>query len=416
MKLSRVGILHYASPPGIGGVEATIYHHARLLSALGLKVVVVSGKGEKFLPQIEFQLIPEVGSRFPQLQTINQSLDQGIIIQEFYNLQEYLSGVLLPIFSELDVCILHNAITLHKNLPLTAALHRLAETRVTSFVAWCHDFAWLDELYIPALHRGYPWDLLRSAWQGVKYVTVSDHRRRRFAKLSGLPTKDIQVINPGIDINELLKFEPLTQNLINKLDLLQTNPLILLPARITRRKNIEFAVRVTAALTGKFPQVRLLVTGPPGPHNPQNVAYLDSLLSLVEQLDIASNVNFLYQFGEGDQPLYLTAQVVADFFRLADLLLFPSHREGFGIPVLEAGLLRLPIFASEIAPIQESVGELAYLFDPKGDPVVVADAIASHLDIDRGYQLKQRVLNNYSWNSIVETKVMPLLKEVVKSE
>jgi len=30
--MRRVGILHYAAPPIVGGVESTIYHHARLLA------------------------------------------------------------------------------------------------------------------------------------------------------------------------------------------------------------------------------------------------------------------------------------------------------------------------------------------------------------------------------------------------
>ena len=66
-----------------------------------------------------------------------------------------------------DVCLAHNVATLHKNLALTAALHDLAEPAASALVAWCHDFAWTDPLYLPALHAGWPWDLLRTAWPGV---------------------------------------------------------------------------------------------------------------------------------------------------------------------------------------------------------------------------------------------------------
>jgi glycosyltransferase involved in cell wall biosynthesis len=69
--------------------------------------------------------------------------------------------------------------------------------------------------------------------------------------------------------------------LARRLDLLRADLLLLLPARITRRKNIEFALEVLASLRREGGQdARLLVTGPPGPHNPGNLAYLEQLLQL----------------------------------------------------------------------------------------------------------------------------------------
>ena len=414
MNQNRIGILHYASPPIIGGVESTIYHHALQLSKAGFVVEVISGRGEQFHPQINFHLIPEVGSRLPELRRINSALANGELIPEFHSLRDRLVEQLKPIFSELDVCIIHNVFTLHKNLALTAALHQLAEARLTPYIAWCHDFAWLDNLYTSDLHPGYPWDLLKSVWQGVKYVTVSNHRRKRLARLAGLSLDEIDVITPGIDVSEFFKLEPLTCQLIDRLKLLKARPLLMLPARVTRRKNIEFGIQVIGALTRQFPDAVLIITGPPGPHSPNNIAYLESLNSLVVEKGLTENVRFLYQFGEFDQPLYLPDQVVADFYRLADLLIFPSFREGFGIPVLEAGLMHLPIFAADIPPIRESAGEAAYLFNPTGDPNLVADAIASHLKMDKRYHLKRRVLGKYTWESIVDNKVIPILQEVIQ--
>jgi hypothetical protein len=38
----RIAILHYAAPPIIGGVESTIFHHANILSDLGIKIEIIS--------------------------------------------------------------------------------------------------------------------------------------------------------------------------------------------------------------------------------------------------------------------------------------------------------------------------------------------------------------------------------------
>ena len=407
---ARVAILHFATPPIVGGVESTIDHHARLLAEAGYEVEVIGGRGEQFSPRVGFQRIPQIDSRNPQVLSVGAALAQGNIPPEFSELQAQIAAALRPILSDTQVCIVHNAITLHKNLALTAALRQLADEKVTRFIAWCHDFAWQDALYAPDLHPGYPWDLLQTAWPGVRYVVVSEHRRARLATLLKLPAEQIEVITPGVDIAEFLKLEPITKRLVRQLDLLAADPVLLLPARITRRKNIEFAIRVTASLARQKPWVRLIVTGPPGPHNPKNIAYLEELLALAEGLAVSSQVNFLFQFGESGEHLRLSDACISDLYHLADLLIFPSRREGFGIPVLEAGLARLPVFAADIPTVAESAGDWAQRFDPDDDPNRVADQIASYLEDDPGYQLHRRVIRQYSWQSIVKNRLMRLIE------
>jgi len=284
----RVSILHYAGPPIVGGVESTIYHHARLLAGAGFRVQVVAGRGEPFHPHVPFHRIPEIDSRHPEVLEVGAALACGEVPPAFYTLRDRLVGRLWPLLAESDVCIVHNAVTLHKNLPLTGALRMLADEGVARLIAWCHDFAWQDVLYTPDLHPGYPWDLLRTPWPGVRYVVVSTDGQRRLAALLNIPESAVRVVRPGVDVAEFLKLGPETRRLVEALDLLSAHPLMLLPARITRRKNIEFAIRVTAALARHKPRAALLVTGPPGPHNPKNVAYLRSLRDLREDLGWAT--------------------------------------------------------------------------------------------------------------------------------
>jgi mannosylglucosylglycerate synthase len=409
--MRRISILHYAAPPIVGGVESTIYHHARLLVQSGLEVDVIAGRGEPFHPQVNFQVIPEIDSKHPTVLAANKALAQGQVTDAFHNLRDEITRKLRPILEQSQACIVHNAITLHKNLALTAALYQLAEAKLTSFLAWSHDFAWQDRLYTADLHPGYPWDLLRRPWPDVRYIVVSEHRRERLATLLELPRSEIQVITPGIDALKFLKLEPLTVQLVERLNLLEADPLILLPARITRRKNIQYAIRATATVKASKPKAVLLVTGPPGPHNPKNLAYLENLQSLRAELGLHETVFFLYEMGESGAPLHLPDEVIADLYRLADVLLFPSTSEGFGIPVLEAGLVHLPVIAADIPPFRESAGDLADLFDPQGDPEKAGRAIITRLEKDRSYLLRQRVLRHFTWQAIVNDQIIPLLEE-----
>lgn len=408
----RIAILHYAAPPIIGGVESTIFHHANILSDLGFKVEVIAGRVDPFNNNVEFHRIPEVDTLNTRVLEISKELAQGFVSPEFTSLRDILVDKLLPIISNCDVCIVHNALSLHFNLALTAALRVINDRCVTHIIAWNHDFAWHDKLYIPDLHPSYPWDLLRSPWPGVRYVVVSEHRRLRLSQLLDIPETEIDVFTPGVDVFKFLNCQPLTRDLVEKLDLLDADPLMLLPARIIPRKNIQFAIQVTAEMKKHMPGATLVVTGPPGPHNPKNMAYLESLQDLRAEHGLERNVCFLYEHGEDGKPQYLPDEVVADFFRLADLLIFPSFREGFGIPVLEAGLVQLPVFASNIPPIRESAAEYAHLFDPSGDPQDAADSILNYLEMNASYHLKRRVLDNYTWKAIVEQRIIPFISKV----
>lgn len=409
--MKRIAILHYTAPPVVGGVEITIYHHARLLSKKGYQVMVIAGnKGETF-PGVEFQQIEEINSRHKLVLEVGRQLAQGKISNDFYSLRGRLIESLGTLFNRVDVCIVHNVMTLHKNIVLTAALKHLAENGTTRLIAWSHDFAWQDTLYQPVLHPGYPWDLLRTPWKGVKYVVVSAHRRKRLAELFAIDEEQITVVNPGVDVVEILKLEPLTKDIVQKLDLLEAHPIFLLPARITRRKNIEFAIQIISALKSEYPKVACVVTGPPGPHNPTNVAYLEELNRLKRGLGVDNHVHFIYELAGSGETLWIPDKVVSDLYHLSDLLLFPSRKEGFGIPVLEAGLLRLPVFAADIPPIRESVGVYANLFKLSSTATEVANMIIESLEKNNAYRMRQHIRQHYTWQSLVDKKLIPLIEE-----
>jgi glycosyltransferase involved in cell wall biosynthesis len=190
-----------------------------------------------------------------------------------------------------------------------------------------------------------------------------------------------------------------------QLKLLDAEPLLLLPVRITSRKNIELALRALAALRETCPQAGLVVTGPPGPHNPANADYFARLKSLRSELGLSSAAHFLAELSDA----YLPDEVIADFYRLADALFLPSREEGFGIPLVESGLARLPVFCTDIAPLRALGGDQVTYFSPDADPHQVAGLIAERLLGDRQYQFAARVRREYLWERVYAQKIAPLL-------
>jgi glycosyltransferase involved in cell wall biosynthesis len=415
--LRSIVILHYAAPPIVGGVESTIYHHARLLAGAGYGVTVIAGRGAPFDERVTVEVIPELDSRHPQVLAVKAQLDAGRVTDDFHHLTETIQRTLRRALASSDVCIVHNAITLHKNLPLTAALRCLVDESVTHFIAWHHDFAWLRPQYQHELHPGHPWDLLRQPWPGVVQVTVSQPQREELAGLYGMPQEAIHVVTPGVDPAAFFRLTAPARWLAETFDLWAGGPVLLLPARITRRKNVELAIRIVGALQTQGVPVRLIVTGPPGPHNPANVAYLQSLRDLRRELGVEERVIFLYECRDlTGQPLEVSDQMMADLYQMADALLFPSRQEGFGIPMLEAGLARLPIFCADIAPFRVTGEGTAHFFGLDEDPTAIAQRITAVLGEDQALTMRWRVAGHYTWQRVLRDKLEPLILSVLKAE
>jgi glycosyltransferase involved in cell wall biosynthesis len=280
-------------------------------------------------------------------------------------------------------------------------------------VAYCHDLAWTNPQYQAELHTGEPWTLLRQAWQGVDYATISTMRQAEMANLLGIPADSITIITGGIDPAQFLRWTETTRRLVKKLNLMDADGIMLLPARLTRRKNIELGLQILAALREQSGMdFRLIVTGPPGPHNPTNKSYLDKLLELRAELHLEAAAHFLYREGpDANTPLLVDDDTLADCYRLADALLFPSTQEGFGIPILEAGLSGIPIFCSDLPPLRQTGGDAVIYFDPQQDsPQQIAAQIQTVLSSASTFRLRVRVRQEYRWETIISRSLVPLLE------
>jgi glycosyltransferase involved in cell wall biosynthesis len=405
--VSRIALLHYSAPPIVGGVESVLGVHARLMADAGHQVRIVAGRGEQTDARIPFIHLPTADSRHPGVLAIKAELDAGRVPSGFDKLTAALTANLNEALDGVDILIAHNICSLNKNLALTAAVRNLANSSQPRIVLWHHDLAWTTPRYRGELHGGYPWDLLRQAWPGVKQVTISEMRQQELAELFQIGSDEITVVPNGVDTARFHKLEKQTHAYVQQLDLLNACPLLLLPVRITPRKNIELALRVCASLVRHFPDTKLIVTGPLGPHNPANVKYFEKLTALRKELELDNVVCFLAELTSE----YIPDEVIWDLYHLADALLLPSREEGFGIPVLEAGLAGLPIFCSDIPPLRSLGGSNATYFSADADPGELADTIANELSSNAVFQMRTEVRRGYTWERIYAGQIAPLLSE-----
>lgn len=404
----NIAILHYSVQPIVGGVESVIAHHARMMSADGHSVRLIAARGEAMSAQIPLTTIPLADSRHVRVAKMKEELDRGEVTQEFEVLRAELAEQLQAAVSGVDILIVHNICSLNKNLALTAALYQLhIAGKLPRLILWHHDLAWTTPRYQFELHEGYPWGLLKTAWVGATQVTISEMRQEELSDLMKIDQSAIRVIPNGVDMGKFLKLEEQTLGYIKKLDLLLASPLLLLPVRITSRKNIELALQILAVLRIDLPSAQIIITGPLGPHNPANLQYFEKLSTLREDLGLKNSAHFLAEL----TTEFIPDRVISDFYKLADALLFPSFEEGFGIPILEAGFAGIPVFCSDIPPLKKLGGVLVNFFSPQEDPAAVAKMITTHFMNNKVFGLRKSVREQFTWERIHAEKIAPLLKE-----
>jgi glycosyltransferase involved in cell wall biosynthesis len=414
MSNPATAILHYSAPPVIGGVEVVIQAHARAFLQAGYPVTVVAGTGEAAAlpPEVELVCVPEMDSQFEAVLQIGERLAQGEVPAAFEEMTGHLVDLLAPRLRRFDHVIVHNVFTKHFNLPLTAALFRLLEAgSIGHCIAWCHDFTWTSASSRAKVHPGYPWDLLRTYRPEVTYVVVSERRRAALAGLFACDEQEIRVIYNGVDAAALFGLSAEGRDLVERLDLLSQDLVLLMPVRVTRAKNVEYALHVAATLRDRGCRLKLVLTGPPDPHDARSMAYFRELQALRRRLGVEEEMRFVFESGpRGDEPYTIDAEVVGDLFRVSDVMFMPSHREGFGMPVLEAGLVGIPVLCTDVPAAAEIGGEDVILFDAALDPAALADRILAWTEESRVHRLRRRVRQRYTWPAIFRRDIEPLLQ------
>jgi glycosyltransferase involved in cell wall biosynthesis len=147
--------------------------------------------------------------------------------------------------------------------------------------------------------------------------------------------------------------------------------IILYVGTLEPRKGLDTLLDAYARLAGEVCH-HLVIAGKRG-------WYTDLLFRLVERLGIAGRVHFTDYVPDEDLP---------GLYNLADLFVFPSRYEGFGLPPLEAMACGVPVITTTAASLPEVVGDAALLVSP-GDAEALAAALRRGL-VDAGLRADLR--------------------------
>jgi glycosyltransferase involved in cell wall biosynthesis len=129
-----------------------------------------------------------------------------------------------------------------------------------------------------------------------------------------------------------------------------SRPFVVFVSSLWRYKNCDGLLRAWRLVRDQLDGRQLVIVGAA-----RDAGYGTELHSLVDELGLAEDVVFV-----GGVPLEETAR----FYQAADLLVYPSFNETFGLPILEAMACACPVVTSNMTAMPETAGGAAVLADP----------------------------------------------------
>jgi glycosyltransferase involved in cell wall biosynthesis len=221
-----------------------------------------------------------------------------------------------------------------------------------------------------------------------------------------------KVLPDGIDPVEFFYLDPRTVKLCEELDLFGRDMVVVQPSRIIPRKNLELSIHIIRGLKLLGYNVLFILTGAYDPHEKRGVAYYRRLRYWIKELGLEDNIAILAEHRFRDKKKVVPDRVfIRDLYLTADLLLMTSKDEGFGLPLLEAGMIKLPIACSEISPFKE-LGRGVCFFGLDEPPLSIAGRIIEYLARTNTHKMFRNVMRKYVWDVISKTQIIPFLREI----
>ncbi len=256
--------------------------------------------------------------------------------------------------------------------PLLAPCPTVITVYDLSFYHFPERFPVLQRLYLSSQTR-------RSCQRAQRIITISESSRQDVHRFLDVPLAQIDVVVPGVDPI----YHPLPAAAVAAFRQKQgLERFVLHVGTLQPRKNIPVLIEAMSRLD--IPELKLVLVGGKG-------WLYDDIFRQVQALGLADRVIFTGYVPDDDLPLWYNA---------AELLVFPSVYEGFGLPVVEAMACGTPVIAANSSSIPEAVGEAGLLFAPDDVETLVNQMTAVLTSTDFQHTLRQQGLDHaqtFSW-------------------
>ena len=226
-------------------------------------------------------------------------------------------------------------------------------------------------------------------YEATEVIVNSNFMKGHVQGLFGLPFDKINVVPNGINITNFNGIERDYE--FRRQYAMDNEKIILFMGRLVYEKGVQHLISAMPKILSNYNDAKLIVAGKGG--------MLDDLRGQVDAMGLSSKVYFTG---------YLNAKQVQKMYKCADVAVFPSTYEPFGIVALEAMLAGVPTVVSDVGGLNEIVdhginGMKAYA----GNPNSIADSVLSILYDGKlanniAKNAKAKVKEEFNWNKIAQ--------------
>ncbi len=226
-------------------------------------------------------------------------------------------------------------------------------------------------------------------YESTEVIVNSNYMKGELQRLFGLPFEKINVVPNGVD---LLLYSGVDRDYeFRRRYAMDNEKIILFVGRLVYEKGVQHLIAAMPKILNGYHDAKLVIAGKGG--------MMDELKQEANALDLGDKVYFTG---------YINGKDVPKLYKAADVAVFPSTYEPFGIVVLEAMLSERPIVVSDIGGLNEIVqhrenGMKCYA----GNANSIADSILEllynpELCANLTKKAKAKVRNEYNWNKIAQ--------------
>lgn len=218
-----------------------------------------------------------------------------------------------------------------------------------------------------------------------RVITMSDHSRSEIIRYLQIDERMVHVIPNGVSP----EMSPVTLTVSIRQRYQLPESYILYLGSVEERKNLRRVLQVYALLKQRGVTQGLVLAGP-------LLRKYTAILQMLQDLGLEQNVRITGFVAEEDLPALYSG---------ADLFVFPSLYEGFGLPVLEAMACGTPVVTSCVSSLPEVGGDAAIYVDPLNVEGMAAEIQSLLNDSARRATLRDKGLQRaqqFSWERVAQ--------------
>ncbi|MBO5413226.1 MAG: glycosyltransferase family 4 protein [Clostridia bacterium] len=239
-------------------------------------------------------------------------------------------------------------------------------------------------------------------YESSEVIVNSKFMKNDLQRLFGLPYEKINVVPNGINTTVYNGLE--RDYDFRRKYAMDNEKIILFMGRLVYEKGVQHLISAMPKILSGYHDAKLIIAGKGG--------MIDQLKAQVNAMGLGNKVYFTG---------YLNAKQVSKMYKCADVSVFPSTYEPFGIVALEAMLAGVPTVVSDVGGLNEIVehrvdGMKSYA----GNPNSLADSILElllnpELCDKVTKKAKQKVKNEYNWAKIAQDTYFTYEKAICKT-